>query len=232
MNGASREGTQWTSIILAITIPIVIVFFIWRFYPIDSGPQAICGKLIPQEAGFSAKYSTDAKGVTSVEIAGVNKINNPTLVAAYDAFILCLQQQKVRVDILRGNGSGEVEIPGPDTVYEIAKRWEVADGLQLNIRGIPHENRLENIAFGPGSGKKYEVVAAWCGPKGAGACVECQPQVPNKDTKTVNISLRPNAPLVLAKRDGTWQKPKGNIPAPMVDDEGVSTYYQCVPPSE
>jgi hypothetical protein len=86
---------------------------------------------------------------------------------------------------------------------------------------------LNNLRFGPASGDKSDIVAAWC--KGAAACVRCDPQEPTPQTLEVLVRLLPGSRTKKVQMPGSWEAPKQAKPWQLVDQKGRRFFYECEP---
>src|SRR5262249_9757741 len=87
-----------------------------------------------------------------------------------------------------------------------------------------------NVGIGPAVGPKESVIADWCSPQKAGACVTCEPELPTADTVEVLVRLRDGAPVTKRQLDGTWPIPPPGVrsdPWQLVNEKGERFYYEC-----
>jgi hypothetical protein len=205
---------------VAFIFMIVMIFYIYE----TSVPEAvrICQQAVPGSSQLGLGFSAGSDGAIKIDL-GTSQIKNPATSEALAALIECLKiEQKKTVEIVRG-----VNIPDVEPLGQVADHWKETDDMKLTLLLDAGSNVLQNLRFGPAIGTKASVVGEWCSPRRAGNCVVCNPSWPTDDTKNVEITLRPNPPITLKQMQGRFQQPEAGSLWPLVDANGVRTYYEC-----
>ncbi|MER9591950.1 hypothetical protein NKI94_24510 [Mesorhizobium australicum] len=214
-------------IVVVCIAAVVIITVVYRVVqppvPIDDRVRA-CYAVIPadRQAGLHLDYKPGTNTATlAVEAEEMHK--SPTK-EQLDTFIQCLH---VFIKDVRLATASQPVAP----LGEVADHWSASGQVGLKLTLMPGSNNevLNNLRFGPASGNKSDIVAAWC--KGTTACVKCDPPEPTSQTLEVLVTLLPGGHTKKVQMAGSWEAPKQAKPWQLVDRKGRRFFYECEPAS-
>lgn len=213
---------------LLILAGLVGAYLIREVFREPDNLEKLCLEVLPQNKRVGIKMAFLSNGQVKIDLSGERGVQAGATPEQIEAFVKCIEATtKAKVTIENG-----IRLP-LEPLGQVANRWRRESGLQLRLMPGSNNEALNNIRIGPATGRKEDVVRAWCSQVEAGACVSCEPDQPTGDTVEVLVRLRDNAPLEKRQLDGVWPVPQAggqSEPWQIVNARGERFYYECKRP--
>jgi hypothetical protein len=152
-----------------------------------------CVKLLPSSTEIGVGGSS-ASGIDGNAV-GRHRSEGAQSVTQANAYLACRRLQAQRDAPAEPSKSPDYTAIQESSLGQLENHWRTeTDGFRIHLRPALENNVLENMAVGPASGLKQDVMISWC--QDNVACVACRFDPPSGNSRSVSVELRQARPTM------------------------------------